>query len=119
MIFFGGPKGIILSGFDCRKEQILHCRIRLGMSNLNLDLFNRHLSDIKSCQCGANEENAYHYFLECNFFDQARQKTLQSLPPIALTLDTLLNGNPNYSLAFNEFIFSITHEYILLTNRFD
>ena len=102
-----------------RKEQILHCRIRLGMSNLNFDLFNRHLSDLKSCQCGANEENANHYFLKCKLFDQVRQMTLHTLPPIALTLDTLLHGNPNYSLAFNKYIFSIAHEYILLTNRFD
>ena len=89
------------------------------MSNLNFYLFNRHLSDLKSCQCGANEENANHYFLKCKLFDQVRQMTLHTLPPIALTLDTLLHGNPNYSLAFNKYIFSIAHEYILLTNRFD
>merc|ERR1712115_433887 len=102
-----------------RKEQILHCRIRIGMSDLNNDLFNRHLSEIKSCKCGANEETAIHYLLECHLFDRTRRETLFNLPPTAINLNTLLNGNQNYSLAFNYFIFSVTHEYIIQTKRFD
>ena len=102
-----------------RKEQILHCKLRLGMSDLNSDLFNRHLTESKSCQCGANKEDPHHYLLACPTYNQIRHETLSNLPPIALDAKTLLNGNRNYSLSFNNFIFSIVHEYILLTRRFE
>ena len=102
-----------------RKEQILHCRLRLGMSDLNFDLFKRHISESKTCQCGANKEDAHHYLLICPTYNQTRQETLSNLPPIALITQTLLNGNRNYSLLFNNLIFSIVHEYIKLSRRFD
>ena len=102
-----------------RKEQIVHCRLRLGMSDLNFDLFNRHLSESKACHCGADKEDPHHYLLVCPSYNQTRQETLSNLPPIALHTKTLLNGNQCYSLPFNNFIFCIVHEYIKLTRRFD
>ena len=102
-----------------RKEQIIHCRLRLHMSDLNFDLFNRHLTDSKACQCGANKEDSHHYLLTCTIHNQSRQETLSNLPPIALNTKTLLNGNCNYSLAFNNYIFSLVHEYIKLSRRFE
>ena len=44
-----------------RMEQMIHCRLRL-MSDLNFDLFNRHLTDNQSCACGHPFETAEHFF---------------------------------------------------------
>ena len=35
-----------------RKAQIIHCKLRLGMSDLNQDPLNRHLKTNSSCDCG-------------------------------------------------------------------
>ena len=46
-----------------RTEQIIHCRLRLEMSDLNLDLFSRHLTDNPSSACGHPFETAEHFLL--------------------------------------------------------
>ena len=102
-----------------RKEQIIHCRLRLGMSDLNDDLFNRHISEHKTCDCGANKENASHFLIHCPIFTHTRQRTIFILPPIAINPKTLLNGNRLYSIHFNNFIFSVVHEFIKESCRFE
>ena len=102
-----------------RKEQIIHCKLRIGMSDLQYDLFNRHLSDIKTCSCGANKEDASHYLLNCPLYNPIRQETIFNLPWLATNINTLLSGNLSYSLPFNNFITSVVHEYIKRTNRFE
>ena len=102
-----------------RKEQINHCKLRLGMSNLQDHLFNRHISDTKACSCGANRETAQHYLLHCPLFTQIRQTTLSTLPPIAKRVKILLKGNVKFSNAFNSYIFLTVHEFIEKTSRFD
>ena len=101
------------------KEQIIPCKMRLGMSDLQDDLFNRHLSDIKKCACGANKENALHFLLYCPLFTQARYITLSTLPPITKNIKTLLNGNKNYSVQFNSYIFLTVQEFIKNSSRFE
>ena len=51
--------------FGERNAQIIHCRLRLEMSNLNNDLVNRHLSTDPKCSCGYSRETAEHYLLHC------------------------------------------------------
>ena len=101
-----------------RNEQIIHCKMRLGMSDLQDDLFNRHLSDRKNCECGATKETALHYLLHCPQHTHIRHTTIFNLPPIARQIRILLNGSSTYSQAFNNFIFSLVHEFIEETNRF-
>ena len=82
-----------------QKSQIIHCKIRLSMSDLNNDLFNRHISENKNCTCGQEIEDAGHYLLACTMFTNARDVTIKTLPPIAINTETLLFGNANFSLA--------------------
>ena len=102
----------------CRKAQIIHCKLRLRMSDLQYDMFNRFLTDDKSCDCGFAEENAEHYLLNCPRFDVARATTINVLPPIATNIDTLLFGSTNLSLQFNFYVFLTVQEFILISERF-
>ena len=66
-----------------RNEQVIHCKMRIGMSDLQNDLFNRHLSDRKNCEFGATKETALHYLLHCPQHTRTRHTTIFNLPPIA------------------------------------
>ena len=102
-----------------RLAQIIHCRIRLNMSELNFDMYNRHLSDNTNCTCGHPIENAHHFLLTCTKYSTTRSQTISTLPPIAVNTKTLLNGNSEFSIAFNNFIFLTVQEFIMSTGRFD
>ena len=102
-----------------RKEQIIHCRLRHNMSDLNGDLFLRHLSNNSLCACGSSFESAEHFLLQCPCFVNVRNTTLLTLRPELLTLQNLLFGNVLLINADNEYIFSQVHMYITLTNRFE
>ena len=102
-----------------RNEQILHCRLRLEMSNLNGDLVKRHLSEFPACRCSAPFENAKHYLLHCPLYSRIRNITVNLLPPCAIDENILLRGEENFSLAFNTYIFLTVHEFIFLSKRFD
>lgn len=46
--------------------------VRLGMSNLNYDLYRRHLIEDPACPCGNYAETAEHYLLSCPLFNNKR-----------------------------------------------
>ena len=48
-----------------RFNDIILTRIRHNCSNLNADIFRVNISANSNCRCGAENENAHHYFLEC------------------------------------------------------
>ena len=101
-----------------RKNQITHCRLRIGMSDLNFDLLNRHLTNKPSCRCGYAVETARHFFLECPLYDSIRTDTLSLIPPHLLTLNFILHGSNNLSVYENCVIFTLVQNFIDLTNRF-
>ena len=49
--------------FGDREAQVLHCRLRLNISDLNPNLVDRHLSQDASCTCGATADTVEHYLL--------------------------------------------------------
>ena len=102
-----------------RIPQILHCRLRLSMSDLNSDLFHRHLSDNIPCACTSPEENANHYLLNCPLYENVRKLTIGILPPIAQNCQTLLRGNVLFSYSFNTYIFLTVQDFITSSGRFD
>ena len=102
-----------------RDQQIIHCRLRLKMSDLKYDLFNRHLSDSIECACGDRKEDAKHYLLKCKNYSIARGTTINTLPPTLQSIETLLFGKINVSLVVNHYIFSIVQEFICLSCRFE
>ena len=103
----------------CRKAQAIHCRLRLNMSDLHNDMFNRFISEDRSCECGYEEETAYHYLLNCPKYDVARANTINVLPPLATNINTLLFGDQQLSLPFNSYIFLTVQEFITISERFE
>ena len=102
-----------------RMEQIIHCRLRSCMSNLNEDLYNRHIQPNRSCSCGYRSENARHYLLFCDHFLEARRNTIYTLPRDWIDTQTLLYGNPKLCLTDNIAIVLIVHEFIRQSKRFN
>ena len=88
------------------------------MSDLNYDLFNRHLSDTMNCTCGHFREDALHYLLYCRRHQAQRNLTINQLPPLAQNSHTLLYGNNDFSDAFNKYIFLTVHDFIENSKRF-
>lgn len=101
-----------------RKEQVIHCRLRQGMSNLNYDLYNRHLTPNPACACGGSPETAEHYLLYCQRHLEVRNETILTLPTACLSIKTLLSGNETLSINENELIFKTVQDYIKKTARF-
>ena len=89
------------------------------MSDLQSDMFNRHISNNKNCNCGFRTENANHYLLQCPLYNEPRKVTIFNLPPLARKCKILLNGQSNFSLAFNAYVFLIVQEFIMLSGRFE
>lgn len=101
-----------------RKQQIIHCRLRNNMSELNEDLYKRHLRDSPVCACGQPKETSEHYLLHCQLFNNIRLVTIQNLQPDYITLNNLLYGNSSYSVEINIMIFSKVHDFIAASGRF-
>ena len=55
-----------------RKLSVLHAGIRNSCSDLKCDLFQNHLTDDKKYTYGHDNENALHYFFECNYYSHQR-----------------------------------------------
>ena len=102
-----------------RIPQIIHCKLRLSMSDLKFDLFNRHLSDEINCICNNQQEDARHYLLDCVLYKVERDLTINLLPSIAKNITTLLYGNQEFSLPFNTYIVLTVHDFIVSSRRFD
>ena len=101
-----------------RRLDILHARLRLGMSDLNYDLFRRHLLENPACDCGDVAETAEHYFLICTKYIEHRQATISNLPLNHQNIQTLLNGDSTLTNEQNEAIFTIIQDFIEITDRF-
>ena len=99
-----------------RKGQILHARLRLECSSLNHHLFKKNLVESPLFSCGASE-TTFHFLLSCVRYSDLRQQYLSGLG-LPLTVDILLNGNPNENVSVNNNIFRRVQLYILATKRF-
>ena len=100
-------------------SEIIHCKIRLEISDLNSDLFKRHLTNNMSCLCGFRQENALHYFYHCPIFDNCRRNTIHQIPNFQqLNLKSLTHGDPNLSLVENKEIFERVNQFISSSLRF-
>ena len=96
--------------------QVIHCRLRLEMSNLNNDLVNRHLNADPKFSCGYSKETADHY-LHCPNYSNIRARTILTLPSGQTDSRTLLYGNIDLRLPENKHIFLTVHEFIKLSKR--
>ena len=101
-----------------RTEQIIHCRLRVEMSDLNFDLFSRHLTDNPSCACGHPFETAEHFLLFCPNYQNERINTIRHLGNNYIDIHTLLFGDQSLGPLVNETVFENVQKYIRQTRRF-
>ena len=66
--------------FEERSAQVIHCRLRLEMSNINNDLVNRNLSTDPKCSCVYSKETTEHYLLHCPNYSNIRARTILTIP---------------------------------------
>ena len=102
--------------FGCRKEQVNHCRLRLAISNLNYDLFRRHLLEDHVCSCGYTAETLEHFLLHCSLYDSIRNKTIKKLDENEGNINTFLFGNDQLHLETNKKYFAIVHDFLCQTD---
>ena len=85
---------------------VLHARIRNNCSDLNRDLYQNHLTNDPSCSCGNDNENALHYFFECENHSYARIIMFRSTRNYhPLSVFTVLFGTSTLSDADNFFFY--------------
>lgn len=102
-----------------RIAEIIHCKIRLEISDLNSDLFKRHLRENKYCSCGHPDENALHFFYNCPLFDHARRNTINTIHNLQLLRPyNLTHGDQRLSFEQNKHIFEKVQEFIINSKRF-
>ena len=61
------------------RNKVNRCRLRLAMSNLNYDLFRRHLLDEPVCSCRYAVETAEHFLPHCPLYNSIRNKTINKI----------------------------------------
>ena len=87
------------------------------MSNLNNDLYLRHLTTDPTCSCGFPQETAEHYLLYCPVYANVRAASVATLPPTALSAQILWFGDKSLSITENQEIFNVVHIFIRNSNR--
>ena len=103
--------------FGKRTEQYKHCQLRCKMSNLNHDLFNRHLIQDPSCICGYPRETAEHFLLYCPRYSEVRAASVATLPNEVLSVHKLLFGDDSLGVKDSEEIFGVVHKFIKESKR--
>lgn len=103
--------------YGARKQQIVHCRLRLGVSDLNYDLYRRHLLDDPACRCGHPAETSEHFLLFCPIFNDARAQTIHILDAKYKEVTSLLFGQDNLQTQENIEIFSTVHAFLVSCDR--
>ena len=88
--------------FGSRKEHVNHCRLRLDISDLNYDLFRRHLLEDPTCSCGYTAETSEHFLLHCPLYNSIRNTTINKLDENERNINTLLFGNGQLHLETNK-----------------
>jgi hypothetical protein len=101
-----------------RLAQVLHARLRMDSSSLNVHLFLRNLVDNPNCTCGQTETTS-HFLLQCRNYTVIRDTTINSLNLLVpITAKLLLYGSTALTDEQNTLIFTKVQKYILDSKRF-
>ena len=104
-------------------------RLRLGLSHLNEHRFKHNFNDCINplCTCSLDIESTVHYFLHCNYYNNARISLLNDLNSVDRTLlslsdsslvNVLLYGGPQFDDSQKTYILNSSIKYILISDRF-
>ena len=99
---YGEKKPSLYYSMGTKRENILHTRLRLGMTSLNSHLFQIHSPSVDSpyCNCDSLIESVKHYFLSCPQYAQEREELEASLRHLI---------NDYHTLNFNDKLTVILH----------
>ncbi|MCG8048538.1 MAG: reverse transcriptase domain-containing protein [Candidatus Thiodiazotropha endolucinida] len=110
--------------FGDRKMNIVICQLRNHKSQLNLDLFNDHLTESPKCPHCNCHETLDHFLLKCSKYNSARTNLMNSLvchptiySSISITADNIIAGSPELSYEDNCVLTSYVYQYIKDTSR--
>ena len=114
-------------GFGTKQGNILHTRLRLKSSQLNVHKRAMGKDVSPSCRCGNPREDTKHFLLSCPLYNDARLELYQFLSTL-LNLDfskvtkneqinTLING-PQVSKQTGKAIAFALQNYLIRTHRF-
>ena len=102
-----------------RLSEAIMCKMRLEMSDLQLDLYRRHLSNSTACACGFETEDAKHFLLHCPLFNHARNQTIALLPnDVKIDINILLFGSNIKTFSENSEILNTVSSFIQKSERF-
>ena len=101
-----------------RSDQISLARLRMGCSNLRKDLFDMHIVDDPSCECGADEEDASHFFFDCPMHQAHRHIITNITYANNSNIHNLLFGDDDISQGTNFKLMETVANYINSTGRF-
>ena len=99
-----------------RNNQIIHCKLRLGCSNLNAHKYDRFLQNFSSCACGYHYEDVIHFLFTCPNYACIRSQSF--FYNHGCDIKTVLFGNYSLSDDINLKIIQSVHYYFTLTKRF-
>ena len=110
----------VLYYYGQRWAAVHHARLRIGCSKLKYDLcYNLHVIDNPNCTCGADIEDADHFFMYCPNYDDLRGSMYDTLSNLdAFDINTILYGNTHLSTEANKAVFDAVHKFISDTGRF-
>jgi hypothetical protein len=111
----------ILYFYGQRWPSVHHSRMRIGCSKLNSDLyFHLHVIDNPSCSCGNENEDPYHYFINCPHYIDIRCDLFSAISAFTdVNINTILFGNSMLTTEQNEVVFDAVHLFIIRSERFD
>ncbi len=105
-----------------RKLNIILAQLRNFCSPLHHDLANNHILLDPTCkQCGTNRpEDAKHYFLECNKYENIRQNLVHSFQNTGLTcnISNITKGSITLNFEENKILLDSVYSYIRDSKRF-
>ena len=95
-----------------RKTNILLTRLRNGCNTLKADLYRVNLITSPICQCGHENEDAFHYLFQCNLYTNQRLRLFHSLLSyVPLTVELLLFGDLKVACTSGQFFEKIIKRY--------
>jgi hypothetical protein len=102
-----------------RKVQLILARLRMNCSKLSKHLYDMHIIEDQSCECGHESEDADHFFFECPNYVNQRAVFGTIDPSITISTKTFLYGDKTNSNTDNTTLFRVVSDYIIKTKRFD
>ena len=116
-----------------RYSNIIHTRLRLGLSGLNSHLHRFNILPSPACKCLNPDESTFHFFLECPYYSVPRKSLLKTVcyilapgvnPSLVVYLASdiliryLTHGNNDLSANLNFKVFDAVQKFISDSRRF-